>query len=294
MRISRLAMRFAAGLAGLAALAAFATGSVVLAQSGGGTVPGIFHSFSPPTAAKEADPLQPIFGPAFQRGRDAFRTGDFGSARKHWEGAAEDGDLFAQWHLANMHRLGQGVDVDHAAAFRFYAKVAAQHSDDGVLTARTRITVDAMVRLADYYRTGIEGTRIKKNQRRAFRMHRMAATHYGHPGAQFALGQMHCLGEGVSRSTERCMRWYMLAARKGHAIAQSALGDLYWEGAVLGGDRIRALAWYGIALKNAPTGIRQQLTDKFEKRKGEVTKDERRKAEELARRWQSREQARAN
>lgn len=289
MRIFNVAI----GTAATAMAFAIAAMGVVSAQSGGVQPPGIFHSFSPPQP-RHSNPVRPSFGDAFQRGRDAFRDGDYEAARKFWQSASEDGDLFAQWRLANMFRLGQGVPVDHGQAFKFYAKVAAQYSDDGILTARTRITIDAMVRLAEYYRTGIEGTTIRKNTRRAFRMNQMAATHYGHPGAQFALGQMYCRGEGVSASTERCMRWYMLAARKGHAEAQISLGDLYQGEGGLDRDPVRALAWYEIALRNAPTGLRQQIEEKYGALRAALTEDERTKAEKQALSWQAGAQARAN
>lgn len=264
---------------------ALGAGGTVLAQSQAGKVPGIFHSFSPAPAAPRAEAPRPLFGPDFRRGREAYREGDFGAAREFWEGAAEDGDLFAQWRLANMYRLGQGVPVDHAKAFSFYRKVAAQHENEGYLTPRTRITVDAMVRLADYYRTGLKQAKVAADARRAFRLYHLAATHFGHPRAQFALGEMYCRGEGVRKDTGRGMRWYMLAARKGSAPAQAALAELYQSGEAVPRSRVRALMWYSVARENAAADLAQQLANRQQALLEAASEEERLKAQNLATLW---------
>lgn len=261
MQIFRHSSRIAA--AGFLGLAWVVAGSAA-AQVAPGAVPGIFRTFSPPNAQRDLAPASPGFVRGFREGRDAYRDGKFGVARKFWEGAAQGGDLFSSWQLANMYRLGRGVPVNHAKAFAYYAKVAAEYRVTPIVTPRTRITVDAIVRLADYFRTGIKKTNIRQDPVRAYRLYHMAATHFGHPRAQFMLGEMYLRGEVVKKSIGRAMRWYLLAARKRHAPAQAALGRLYQRGEGVRKDTARALMWYTLAKENMRRSGDLRIAESYE------------------------------
>ena len=59
------------------------------------------------------------------------------------------------------------------------------------VTGCVDIMVDALVRVADYYRTGSKEAGVNQNFDRANRIYRLAAT-YGHPASQYALGMVAC------------------------------------------------------------------------------------------------------
>ena len=52
----------------------------------------------------------------------------------------------------------------------------------------------------------------------------------GHMFAQFYLGVMYGLGQGVPQDDKEAVRWYRLAAEQGLADAQSNLGIMYQKG----------------------------------------------------------------
>ena len=51
----------------------------------------------------------------------------------------------------------------------------------------------------------------------------------GNPAAQFNLGQMHRLGQGVPKNAGEAARWYRLAAAQGDAQSQYNLGVMYYN-----------------------------------------------------------------
>src|SRR5690606_24932369 len=127
--------------------------------------PSIFHSFVPPVTAKLAAPAATPEADlkAFREGSKAYENGDFATARANWEALAKRGDVFAQWRLGNMYRNGLGGPVDHAKAFKYYKMVADQHEDVGRYTAKTKVTVDAIVQVARYFEEGLKDAGVARN-----------------------------------------------------------------------------------------------------------------------------------
>jgi uncharacterized protein len=68
--------------------------------------------------------------------------------------------------------------------------------------------------------------------------------------AQFNLGEMYRLGDGVSEDHKRAAGWYTLAAEQGHATAQHRLGVLYFWGLGVIQDYVYAHMWLNIAASN--------------------------------------------
>jgi TPR repeat protein len=73
-----------------------------------------------------------------------------------------------------------------------------------------------------------------------------------HATAQFMLGAMYGLGDGVPRDAAEAAKWYLKAAEQGHAPAQSALGVLYATGAGATKDVVESYAWYSVADAHSP------------------------------------------
>jgi hypothetical protein len=63
--------------------------------------------------------------------------------------------------------------------------------------------------------------------------------------AQFNLGGMYDLGQGVPKDYAAAVYWYLKAAGQGHANAQYNLANMYEDGqGVLGDGTVAAAAWY--------------------------------------------------
>ena len=69
------------------------------------------------------------------------------------------------------------------------------------------------------------------------------AADQGDAEAQFNLGVMYSLGEGVPKDYKQAVYWYRKAADQGHADAQSNLGFMYHEGRGVPKDDTQAVYW---------------------------------------------------
>ena len=71
----------------------------------------------------------------FEEGMRAYRSGDYDTAYRTFQGLAEEGDHRAQGSLGDMYRKGYGVAQDHAEAMKWYQRAADQgsaHAQDGL------------------------------------------------------------------------------------------------------------------------------------------------------------------
>ena len=84
------------------------------------------------------------------------------------------------------------------------------------------------------------GTKDYATALRSFR----AEADRGHAGAQYYLGRMYLLGEGVSADYKRAAAYFTAAATKGNADAQFYLGTLHYLGEGVSKDYTKALLWY--------------------------------------------------
>jgi exopolysaccharide production negative regulator len=265
--------------------------SLPFLTGGTGNVSGTFYSYAP---ARDRDTtvlpglrlkrLERSKDPYYQ-GLKAYLANDFKRARKLWKKSAAKGHLFAQWRLANLYRFGKGTKVNHRKAFKYYRQVARQHINDGGNLNRLQVTVDSIVKLGHYYRKGIQKTKIKADPKRAFALYQLAATHYGHSGAQLALGQMYINAKSVKRQTARGIRWINLAARKNNAQAQAALGNIYWSGKYVRKNQRRALTWYILASQSANKDEFVAINEQMIVFAGQLSEKTREKARRVALAW---------
>ena len=218
---------------------------------------------------------------------DAYKSGDFSTARKIWEKAAAAGDIFAQWMLARMYRYGQGVDADDGKVWNYYRSVAGKYNGDRNQRTRFHITVDSTYWVAHFRATGIADAGVKKNSRQALKLFRKAASQ-GHPAAQYEVGRFFLKGLVIRRNNKEGRRWVQTSAMKRHAPAMAKLGTLYWTGDVAQKSRARGLMWYILAKENACPSIHHDIFDRFEEMYIDATDDERSKAKNFAYRWNQR------
>ncbi len=219
-----------------------------------------------------------------KKAKRAYRSGDYGRARKYFEKASDEGNIVADWYLGHMSRLGRGGLRDDAAAFSYYSRVADAFSDDETDAKRLRITVDALVQVADYYRAGNTAAGIQQDFPRAMRIYKLTAT-YGHPAAQYALGLMHLRGQGIEPSPKQGLKWLFTSARKRYAPAEAELGELYWTGNFVRSDRTRALMWYILAKETAKPEENPVIFDRLDDMLAEASDGERLEAEARATVW---------
>ena len=248
-----------------------------------------FYSYLP-AAPKLTTPdfdFVPFWTDDLKKAQKAYRKGNFERAKRFFEEASEDGNIVADWYLGHMYRLGRGVQRDEAKAFSYYSRVADAFDGEERDKNRLRIMLDALVRVADYYRTGSKAAQVKVNLDRSLRIYRLAST-YGHPGAQYALGAMSLSGQGVRQSPDQALRWLMTSARKRYAPAEALLGDLYWKGEIVGRDRTRALMWYMLAKETTRPADSPELYDRLDEMLAQSTDGERLEAEARATVWSDR------
>jgi TPR repeat protein len=219
-----------------------------------------------------------------KKARLAYSKGNFENARIHLERASAEGNIVATWYLGHMYRLGRGVNADTAKAFHYYSIVAETFKPDEPDPRRLRITIDALVRVADIYRVGDKDASIAPDAKAAFRLYSTAAS-YGHPAAHYAQGLMALKGQGVKAAPEKALRWLFLAAKKRYAPAEALLGELYWSGEIVRQDRTRALMWYVLATQSARPEENPEIFDRYNHFAGELAQEQRLEADNRARLW---------
>jgi TPR repeat protein len=227
----------------------------------------------------------PFWTDDLKKAKRAYRNGNYERAVKLFRNASDEGNLVADWYLGHMYSQGIGVPRNDAMAYSYYTRVAEHYDPDEDDQNRLRITVDAMVRIADYQRTGAVNAGLQPDPQGAARSYLKIATAYGHPAAQYALGVMAIRGEGVKKNPGQGLKWLMAAARKRYAPAEAYLGELYWEGKIVRGDRTRAVMWYILARQSARPEENPEIFDRALQLESNVGEDERIEAEARAKVW---------
>ena len=82
--------------------------------------------------------------------------------------------------------------------------------------------------------------------------HRLAAEQ-GNANSQFILGAMYKDGEGVAQNYQEAVKWYRLAAEQGDALAQFFLGDMYGDGRGVTQSYAKAYLWFSLAVAGGET-----------------------------------------
>ena len=77
--------------------------------------------------------------------------------------------------------------------------------------------------------------------------------------AQFILGLMYAMGNGVPQSYAETFKWYQRAAEQGQAQAQFNLGIHYGDGQGVPQDYRKASEWYKLAAKQGFVGAQIML-----------------------------------
>ena len=78
----------------------------------------------------------------------------------------------------------------------------------------------------------------------------LQAAKQGNVDAQYNLGVMYAIGQGVPQDDAQAVQWYRQAAEQGDAQAQVLLGIAYESGRGVRQDSALAQEWYGKACDN--------------------------------------------
>ena len=90
----------------------------------------------------------------------------------------------------------------------------------------------------------------------------------GHPDAQFGLGIMYSLGQGVPRDHRAAAPWLHLAAVQGHRGAQLLVGHSYEHGLGVPQDFVTAHRWYLAAAEQGEAKAQNNLGTMYEYGRG--------------------------
>ncbi len=245
-----------------------------------------FYSFVPAKPDSELPKLGDVslWRDDMKMAKQFYGEGDYVRAREHLEKASKAGSLIATWYLGDMYRTGKGVAVDTGKSFTYYRQVALAYDAEQPNRRLMRITVDALVRVADIYRDGAPDHSIHKDPVRAYNLYSTAAGH-GHPAAIYAIGVMYLKGQGVKKMPDQGIRWLMRAARKRYAPAEAMLGDLHYDGIHVKQDKAKAVMWYTLARQTARPDAYPQIISRFGTLLDEVSDEERSSGEALAVQW---------
>lgn len=228
----------------------------------------------------------PFWTDDLKKGRKAYENGNFGRAMKFYKRSSEDGNIVADWYLANMYRLGQGTSADPAVAYSYYSRVADNFDANESDHTRLKVMVDSQLHLADYQRVGIPAAGVPANPAAAARSYLKLANAYGHPGALYGLGVLNMMGEGVSKNPATGLKWLTAAARQRNTEAEAYLGDLYWEGRDVKQSQTRAFMWYTLAIETARPEEHAAIITRYNEMRSEIEDSTRLEAEAKARLWQ--------
>lgn len=210
--------------------------------------------------------------------------------------AAELGDADAQFYLARLFYRGEGVVQDFPAARQWFTRAA----DQGLPAAAFNAALMLLRGQGGGHDEGraLEYLKPLEQENEAARLlvaqvHLMHArdparaalalaglrplAEAGNPEAQYHLGMMLMLGQGLAQDYEEGRFWLQQAGRAGLAVAQVNLAGLYERGLGVKPDPVEAVAWYELAVSNGDTAA----SDPLAKLRAELSPPERARAHSL-------------
>jgi uncharacterized protein len=132
----------------------------------------------------------------FQKGMDAFDSGDYATALRVWRPLAKQGNHIFQGMMGSMYKKGKGVPQDYKTAVKWY-KLAAEQ---GHALSQSH--------LGEMYK---DGKGVPQDYKTAVKWYRLAAEQ-GHALSQAALGAMYVMGRGVIQDHVYAHMWANLSA----------------------------------------------------------------------------------
>lgn len=185
--------------------------------------------------------------------------------------ADEQGDARAQGRLGVLYEGGQGLPQDYTQAVKWY-RLSALQGD-----------IPSQIALGTLYRIGVG---VPKDYVEAVKWYSMAAAQTdpalnlpfdfalgdynpkGHAKAQFLLGTMYEVGQGVFQNNLRAVTLYRQSAAQGEIIAQYTLGIMYDNGYGVAQDQVESVKWYSMAAAQGDLKSQNNLGQMYAAGKG--------------------------
>ncbi|MES1202614.1 MAG: AAA family ATPase [Pseudomonadota bacterium] len=162
------------------------------------------------TQAAQAAPAAIDQTATYERAVALLRQGDVPHGVATMQSAAEHGSPLAQYHLAKLYELGQGVPASLAVARRWTERAAAGGN------------VRAMHDLGVYLARGDGGPEDAIAAARWFRF----AAERGVADSQYNLAVLYAQGRGVSPNADEALFWFLVAASHGDQAALGHANDI--------------------------------------------------------------------
>jgi TPR repeat protein len=140
---------------------------------------------------------------------------------------------------------GPTTNVQTAAQECYRLSVGEKIDGKAALEACERAERESPGDVASEINLGLALERLNRMEEAAV-MYRKAADQ-GYAKAQYSLGRLYDIGQGVPQSYTEAVKWYRLAADQGFAQAQGGLGELYYYGHGVPQSHTEALKWYRLA-----------------------------------------------
>ena len=222
-------------------------------------------AFDPEKTFKPDDEPRTILRFGFK----ALKQGNMSDAIGAFRFGAKKNDIASQWKLARMMQKGEDMPKDDLSAYLLYAKIAGRHADRFPRRVDLPYVSSAFVSLGRYSLTGIEGTNVVADPRRAEDYLYRAAALYKDRTAQYMLGSMYRHGTLGVKQPRSAVRWLGLSARKGHRKAQLELGEMLFYGEGVKRNPVRGLVFMTRAAANSTISgvkfIRKKRKEAFAK-----------------------------
>lgn len=238
----------------------------------------------------------------YRKGFNAYRNGEYGTARQELTPLAEQGDDEAQLHLGLLYRDGLGIMPDHREAEKWLKRSAEQENTNarialGSLYADRQGLIQNDVLALLWFNFAVsQGSQEAVSLREAL-LRRMTPAQImeaqrlgreyksdrdyknmvqdlepkavsGDASAQMKLGTLYYKGQGVSRDYDKAARLFLQAAEKGDPYAQSNLGYMYELGEGIPQDYGRAAQWYLRAARQGNRRAQLSVGRLYEKGQG--------------------------
>lgn len=202
---------------------------------------------------------------AVEQGIGAYRAGHYQLAEPALKFAADAGDFFGQFYLAQLYSDNNSAHTNHGKAYKLFVAIVDENANaDPDDDQRAPYVGKALTAVAGYTRRGLAEIALAPNAERAAKFYRDAATFFRDYDAQFELAKMHLKGEGVPLDQRQALHWLSTLTQEGHAGAQAFLADLLWRGKDVPKDEKRALALIQVAIANAPERDRIWIEDIYQ------------------------------
>ncbi len=202
---------------------------------------------------------------AVEQGIGAYKAGHYQLAEPALTFAADAGEFFGQFYLAQLYSDNNSAYTNHGKAYKLFVGIVDENANaDPDDDKRAPYVGKALTAVAGYTRRGLSEIGLVPNAERAAKFYRDAATFFRDSDAQFELAKMHLKGEGVAQDQRLALHWLSTLTQEGHAGAQAFLADLLWRGKDVAKDEKRALALIQVAVANAPDRDRIWIEDIYQ------------------------------